>query len=256
MMLFYHVKRKLLYLFLLNSILSLSQTTLKGEITNSGDNEGIHVFNKTFHKYTITNQDGKFEISARVNDTIVFSAVQYQLKEVIISEHTLHEPLFILLTTEVNELDEVFIGYELTRDLNTDSQHIKTIKPIEFGLTESFKGLGEFEGVLEKDNQTEIGENEVPAGLNIFGLIGLLLPKSNKVVVQEVIPLKYSKDDLILYFGSAFLSKDLNLKPVDYERFIQFTEFDETLIKALKTRNNFDLVHRLLVLRKEFTPSE
>ncbi len=121
------MKRKLLYIFLLSSIGSFSQNLLKGEIANSGDNEGIHVFNKTFHKYTITDVNGQFEIETKLNDTIVFSAVQYQLKQVVVTKQILDKAYsYILLEDQINELDAVYIKPKLSGDLLADTQRIKT----------------------------------------------------------------------------------------------------------------------------------
>lgn len=125
LMLFYNMKY--IYLFLLLSFPSFSQTLLKGEIANSGDNEGIHVFNKTFHKYTITAADGSFEIEVKLNDTIVFSAVQYQLKQLIVTQEIIAKKhLYILLEEQINELDAVYIKPKLSGDLLADTQRIKT----------------------------------------------------------------------------------------------------------------------------------
>ncbi|MGB0896559.1 MAG: carboxypeptidase-like regulatory domain-containing protein [Flavobacteriaceae bacterium] len=114
-------------ILLLFPMLMFSQAILKGEIANSGDNEGIHVFNKTYQKYTITDVDGQFEIEARVNDTIVFSALQYQLKQIVVTSKTLKSDFsHVLLEEQVNELDAVYIKPKLSGDLLADTQRIKT----------------------------------------------------------------------------------------------------------------------------------
>ena len=115
------------YILLLFPMLTFSQTFLKGEIANSGDNEGIHVFNKTYHKYTITDANGQFEIEAKLNDTIVFSAVQYQLKQLMVTEEQLKKTYsYILLEEQINELYAVYIKPKLSGDLLADTQRIKT----------------------------------------------------------------------------------------------------------------------------------
>lgn len=127
MLLFYIMKILYFILYLLIPILTFSQVQLKGEIANSGDNEGIHVFNKTFHKYTITDENGKFKIEANLNDTIVFSAVQYKLRNLIVTKKMLAEqPIFVLLEAQINELDAVYIKPKLSGDLLADTQRIKT----------------------------------------------------------------------------------------------------------------------------------
>jgi len=123
--------KQLMYTLFLFPLIVLGQKELIGEIANSGDKEGIHVFNKTFQKYTITDANGRFEIPARVNDTIVFSAIQYQLKQVVVTDDILKSlPLFVVLILQVNELDAVFIKPKLSGDLFTDAQQIKTKKAV------------------------------------------------------------------------------------------------------------------------------
>lgn len=118
--------RIVLMVILLFPFLSNSQELFRGEIANSGDNEGIHVFNKTYQKYAITDQYGKFEIPARVNDTIVFSAIQYQLKAMRITKENIKTYQYVVLEIQVNELDEVFIKPKLSGDLLADTRRIKT----------------------------------------------------------------------------------------------------------------------------------
>jgi len=100
---------------------------LVGKVNNSVDVEGVHVFNKTYHKYTITNNKGEFSILVRVNDTIVFSGIQFQLKELVVTPEVLNkQPLLVLLDEKVNELDVVYIKPTLSGDLFKDVQQIKT----------------------------------------------------------------------------------------------------------------------------------
>jgi len=108
-------------------MLFFGQKTLSGKVINSGEKEWIHVFNKTYNKYTITDEDGVFQIPVRINDTLVFSAIQFELKEVVISESIINDMLLsVLLKEQVNELDAVYIKPNLSGDLLADSKHIKT----------------------------------------------------------------------------------------------------------------------------------
>jgi len=115
------------YILFFCSIFSFGQKKLVGKVTNSVDVEGIHVFNKTFHKYTITNVKGEFSIFARVNDTIIFSGIQFQLKEFVVTPEVINkQPFLLLLDEQVNELDVVYIKPALSGDLFKDAQKIKT----------------------------------------------------------------------------------------------------------------------------------
>lgn len=108
-------------------IFIFAQKKIIGKIVGAGDFEGIHVFNKTFHKYTITNTKGEFNIPARLNDTIVLSAIKFKLKELVVTSEVIDkQPLSVLLEEQVNELDAVYIKPALSGNLFADAQQIKT----------------------------------------------------------------------------------------------------------------------------------
>jgi len=248
---------KLCCFLVLMPLFSFGQTVLKGVISNVEDKEGIHVFNEAFQKFTVTDEYGEFEISAAVNDVIAFSGIQYELKTILITEEHIESGfLEVLLTEKVNELDEVFIGYKLTGDLSIDAKHIETVVPMEIALTDSFGGLGKYNGTLSSDGQSAIGSNLIPQGGNILGLIGMMIPKNNNVKAPEIIPLDYSRDALVIYYGGDFFSGHLKMPKEDEERFIQFTELDSIIVVSLKKRNKFELLHRVLQLREQFQTSE
>ncbi|MFI1745434.1 hypothetical protein [Thalassobellus sediminis] len=58
-------------------------------VKSDTDVENIHVINKTAQVFTITSKDGDFNITAKLNDTLVFSSILYNPKEVIISKSIL-----------------------------------------------------------------------------------------------------------------------------------------------------------------------
>jgi len=114
-------------IFFFCSIFSFAQLKLVGQVTNSVDVEGVHVFNKTFHKYTITNNKGEFSILTRLNDTIIFSGIQFKLKELVVTPEVIsRQSLAVLLEEKVNELDVVYIKPTLSGNLFKDAQQIKT----------------------------------------------------------------------------------------------------------------------------------
>ena len=96
-----------------------------------GNNESVsdvHVMNTTMGRATITNQQGQFEISARLQDTLYFSAIQYKRKAIVISQE-IFEAKWVLVPLEefVNELDEVVLRpYDLSGDLSRDMGTINT----------------------------------------------------------------------------------------------------------------------------------
>jgi len=103
---------------------------LSGTISGDEDVEGIHVLNKTSFTSATSNSDGVFSISAKLNDTVIFSAVQYKtLFKVINEDDIASKTLRVALETFVNELDEVFLVKPLSGNLLDDVSNFKA-KPL------------------------------------------------------------------------------------------------------------------------------
>jgi hypothetical protein len=96
----------LILCLLVFNIANSQQISLHGKITNDFDVEGIHILNKTSKYNTVTNEFGEFAIRVQLLDTIVFSSVKYEIKELLITDKIYNEKsINIKLNELVNELD-------------------------------------------------------------------------------------------------------------------------------------------------------
>ncbi|WP_108867106.1 hypothetical protein [Aquimarina aquimarini] len=99
---------------------------IKGVIENDSS-EGIHIINKTANLFTITNKEGVFFLEGTIGDVFVISSVQYDLKVIVVNKNMYDDKEFsFMLKENLNELDEVIVGVQLSGDLNTDIKGIKT----------------------------------------------------------------------------------------------------------------------------------
>ncbi|MGV8813448.1 MAG: carboxypeptidase-like regulatory domain-containing protein [Gelidibacter sp.] len=106
---------------------------IKGQILANDDVDGIHILNNTSKTFTISNSNGEFSISVKLNDTLVFSGISYELKKVVVSQSVIHsKSLTIYLSEKVNALDEVVVGKILTGDLNSDLAYLGVNRDINF----------------------------------------------------------------------------------------------------------------------------
>jgi len=121
-------------LFLIIGLISLqvqaqAVKTLSGSVVAENKSVAdVHVMNTTLGRATITNENGKFQISARVQDTLFFSAVQFKRKAIVITRE-IWEAKWVLVPLDefVNELDEVVLRpYDLSGDLTRDMGSINT----------------------------------------------------------------------------------------------------------------------------------
>ncbi|MEX0313780.1 MAG: carboxypeptidase-like regulatory domain-containing protein [Allomuricauda sp.] len=119
-------KVKLIVLLSLSGIAHAQETKvkeIKGKVHSlNKDVVGVVVQNINSTKTVITDLNGSFSISVRLNDTLVFSAVQFKRKVLPIGSE-LFNSKFISVPLEefVNQLDEVVVRpYNLSGDLNQD----------------------------------------------------------------------------------------------------------------------------------------
>ncbi len=116
-----------------------STTKLDGRVySKDGDVAATHVSNVTSGRGTITDAKGFFTISVQLNDTLVFSAVQFKRKQVVVTFEILaSERLGIVLEEAVMKLSEVIVmPYGLSGKLNSDTKKLK-IGPIITASTEN-----------------------------------------------------------------------------------------------------------------------
>lgn len=93
------------------TLFSQERKPINGKITSDADDlEGIYVINRTADVTVATTPGGYFTINARVNDTLVFSAVQFVTREIIVNEsHFTNDLLFVPLEPLVHRLNEAVV---------------------------------------------------------------------------------------------------------------------------------------------------
>lgn len=110
------------------SVSAQNRTELEGRIySKDGDLAGTHIVNQTTQRATITDVNGFFTIPVRLNDTLVFSAVQFKRKEIVVTDEVLNTRLlFVPLQDVLNELQEVVVmPYNLTGEIDRDLDKMK-----------------------------------------------------------------------------------------------------------------------------------
>ena len=111
--------RVFLTLFILFSFdLSFSQndyrTWIRGKVLYKNVNvTSANVVNNTSQMATTTNDEGEFEIEVKLNDKLIFSSVQYQIRELSITKEILQKNRIVIDVNEkVTELDQVVVTPE------------------------------------------------------------------------------------------------------------------------------------------------
>lgn len=229
--------KQIQYILFLMPIIVLGQQTLKGKVVNSDDVEGIHVFNKTYQKYTITDHEGVFEIMVREKDTLVFSAIQYGLKTIVMSNEILKKDSFLVfLEAKVNELDEVYIKPKLSGDLLADSKSIKTRKIV----TSKTLGLPNSHVIPPTQEErklytaTHTGAGIIPVETIINAISGRTKMLKNHVKLNRKAALE---NKVLTTFGKNIL-KDFEIPQEKLHDFLFYLSSDELFTHIIRTKNN------------------
>ncbi len=107
--------------------MGFSQVNLDGRILNdTNEVSGVHILNTTTKRATISDARGFFSIEVQLNDTLLFSAVQFKKKELVVTKSILESTqIQVPMEDILTELDEVVVGpHKLTGDLKKDIDEV------------------------------------------------------------------------------------------------------------------------------------
>ena len=224
-------------LFSLSLFCQVRQKELKGKVTSDSlEVEGVYVINKTQRESTITNKEGYFRIHAEINDTLVFSAVQFELKSVVVTPEIYTQETFLIrLEIKVNNLEEVVVRpYNLSGNLTDDIKMANTddvINGVKLGLPNAtFK--------MPTQSQRRLYEATSGGGIPLNPIINAITGYTKKL--KNRVKLEEKEDRLDETMGS--IEKELYINhlkiPEEYiERFSYYCATDGKF-EELQTQND------------------
>ncbi len=209
--------------------------------STDGDVAATHVLNITAQKATITDVKGYFSISAKLNDTLVFSAIQFKRKELVVSPNVL-ESKFLLIPLEeaLTELDEVVVRlYNLSGDMSSDLNSLDT----ESVVTASTLGLPN--AYVKPPTQAERQFYEATTGGGIVPLNPILNAISGRTKMLKnrlKRNAKYERTQRVreFYHDSLFV-KDLKIPQESIPDFMYFCEVDSTFQAIVDTHDRLKI---------------
>lgn len=199
-----------------------------------------NVINTTSQHATITNDKGEFLIRVKVGDELVFSAINYQLRIVIVTEEIIRNGRLVVEVNEkVTQLDEVVVTPE-------DQEKFLEIK------NEEFK---EYE--YEIDRSTKVENIAMPEyqkgmkdGINFVNIFKALV-NANRASDEKRPPLKVSQVMRQVY-DDAFFVKDLQLPQDKIDAFLIYCDSKMPAQTLLRKENEFQLIDFLVTHSKTF----
>lgn len=229
----------------------LSQSVeIHGKVTSKLDVENINVINTTAQVFTITDSNGEFNITARLNDTLVFSSILYKPKSVIVDKDMiLFKVVKVDLEEQINQLDEVVVGKVLTGSLLSDIKNVEGDPPINFFDV----GIPGYTGKPATQSERRLNEATTGSGIVPLNPIINAITGRTKMLKQRI---KLEEKDELLHSLKTRLSKDfLMSNPLDDDLVADFFYFcadDENFIKYCKNQTDFNILIFLRMKYKQY----
>lgn len=256
--------RQILYCFLfLLPLVGLSQEiqriTIEGKVVvpQGEDPEGITVFNQTSEKGTITNSLGEFQVEVRVNDSLRFSALQFQKFTVVIDQGVVeNRELQVLIRESVTALPEVVVlPHDLTGNVEVDVARIVVEDPDlpRYSAAE----LEEMDLNLEPDALTGPGRNEALAasktrlihGLNFVNIFKVLVDATEK---EEEMSKREVDRHIRRLYKDEFFRENLNISRDKINDFIYYVSDQGLPAEMLQEGNELDLIEYLVAKSEQY----
>lgn len=245
------------FCFLLIYSVASAQVTftrkLEGKVLNKTKSVAdVHVMNTSASKATITDEDGNFAISVKLNDTLLFSAVQFKRKTLVVSVAMLEsKAISVPLEEFVNELDEVVVRpYDLSGDLAKDMQNMKV------GQVVSASTLGLPNADVKPLMQSERQLQQATAGK--FNPIMILTPPLDPIINAitgrtKMLKKRVARDQKDLQtnrlrnkFADSLFVIQLKIPKEKIDDFMYFCEVDEAFDTLAKSEDTIDIWSFLL----------
>ncbi len=200
-----------------------------------------NVINITTENGTITDDNGRFAIRVKAGDDLAFTAVNFQLMVVKITEEILkNNRLVVEVNEKVTELEEVVVTPE-------DQERFVEVKSSEFKKYEY-----EIDRSSEVDNiamsQSERGMTD---GINFVNIFKALLKAGRKKAVDDGPSLKPS-EVLRQVYDDEFFVVDLKLPQEQINGFLFYVDDKMPANTLLKKSNEFELIDFLVTHSKTY----
>ena len=235
--------------------------TLEGKVySDDGDVAATHVLNTTTKKAAITDINGFFSIAVSLNDTLVFSAVQYKRKEIVVNASVLESKFLSIPLEESNiALDEVIVmPYNLTGELGRDMRNMD-VEPVvsasSLGLPNAHvKPLMQSERMLREASMGPLSIGMLTS-IPFNPIINAISGRTKMLKKRVARDIKYNKSQqLRTEFADSLFVLQLKIPLEKINDFLYFCEVDDNFNATVDSKDLFaiwDFIkHKSLIYRK------
>lgn len=260
--------KKLLYVFILIplSIYSQKQASIfKGKtIDSTAAVKDVHIINLNTKAGTFSLENGKFQIKAKVNDTLQLSSIGYQTKKMIVKAyHFIEKENLIEVKEAIYNLDEiVYKRTNLTGFLTADIKQTPKKNYKEKAVDDLLIGIRNLD--LKEIANMKVGLREAhlikPTKVrlpNTFEGVGFSFSVGNSNKKKKNFSDVLDEEDKIVkkiynLLGEDFFNNDLNIKKEQHILFINYC-LNKNIITVYKNNNVLKLIEILKKERVNFT---
>ncbi|MCG2461211.1 carboxypeptidase-like regulatory domain-containing protein [Flavobacteriaceae bacterium F89] len=206
---------------------SFFSSNLEGRVQSADkDLADVYVMNITARKATITDANGYFSIRASINDSLVFTALQYKRKVLVVSLGMLSsKSITVPLEEAITQLDEVVVmPYNLTGDMGRDLRSLD-VGPV---TTASTLGLPNAYVIPPTKAERELYEATTGGGVVPLNPILNAISGRTKMLKQRVArDEKYARTQRVReFYADSLYTELLQIPEEKIEDFMYFCEVD------------------------------
>jgi len=217
-------------------------TEISGKVIAQDDVENIHVINKTSKKYATTNAKGTFTIQVKVQDTLVFSSIQYKLKAIYIDSTMVANKYFeVALEEYLNELDQVTVGRVLTKNLESDVENSQAQPKINFYDV----GIPGYKGKQPTQKERYLIEATTGGGIPLNPIINAITGRTK--MLKNLVKLE-RRDELMYKLKANYSEALFEGETIEDHQKMEFWFFcseDENFEKRCRIKNNLMILEFL-----------
>jgi len=220
---------------------SLFSKKIEGRVfSKGGDVAATTVQNISTNRATITDIDGFFQIAANLNDTLVFSAVQFKKKEIVVTREILQQRILNVPMEDVlTELDEVVVTpYNLTGDITKDIDIIKT-EPV---VTSSTLGLPNAYVLPITKAERELNEATTGGGIPLNPILNAINGRTKMLKKRIARNELYSRTERVkAYYADSLFRTDLKIPEEKIDDLLYFCEVDTEFQTIVDTHDKLKI---------------
>lgn len=215
---------------------------LEGRVySKDGDVAATHVLNTTSQKAAITDINGFFAITARLFDTLVFSAVQYKRRSIVVTSEILDSKfLQVPLEDALTQLDEVIVmPYNLTGDMGADLQRMDP-GPI---VTSSTLDLPNAYVRVITQSERKVHEATTGGGLiPLFPIINGISGRTKMLKDRVKRDQKYERTQRVReFYADSLFTAEFKIPQAKIADFMYFCEVDSVFQQIVDSHDRFKI---------------